>query len=400
MKHYAIIGNGVAGVSAAEAILAGDGQAKITMFSQETDPFYYRPRLPDLIAGNAQLQKFTLHDRAWYDDNGIDLHLGEKVVQVDHQNRRLRTDKGFRASYDDLLLATGAHSFIPPVEGVGKKNVFALRSAQDAREIKAAAHGAKAAVLVGGGLLGLEAGFGLTRLGLGVQVVEFFDRLLPRQMDGPGAAKLQSILEGMGFKFFLGAKAKKIMGSDQAQGLLLEDGRELKGGLVLFSAGIRGNVELAQDMGIEIHNGVVVDDRMQTSLEGVWAAGDHIEHRGRLYGIWPAAKEQGKVAGTNMAGGEALYDGTVMSNSLKVAGVDLTSAGEVDAEDRLLSAVYQGQAAYRKIVMEEGAIKGCLFLGLTEGVKQCLTAMESGLQAGHLVSEMREKDFDFSKLLS
>lgn len=400
MKRYVIIGNGVAGVSAAEAVIARDSQAKITIFSQEQDLFYYRPRLPDFIAGAAQLVKFTLHDNDWYANQGIDLHLGEKVVQVDARAREVRTDQGFTATYEALLLATGAHSFIPPVSGSDKKNVFALRSAQDARDIQTAANSAKSAVLVGGGLLGLEAGHGLTRLGLSVQVVEFFDRLLPRQMDVAGAAKLQGILEKMGFSFFLGAKAKEIMGEDEAQGLLLEDGRELKGGLVLFSAGIRGNVELAQDMGLDIHNGVVVNGRMQTSLEGVWAAGDHIEHNGRLYGIWPAAKEQGKIAGINMAGGKALYQGTVMSNSLKVAGVDLTSAGEVDAEGRLQAAVYEKEAIYRKIVMEEGAIKGCIFLGLTDGVKECLQAMESGLQVGHLAPDMRKKDFDFSRLLS
>jgi nitrite reductase (NADH) large subunit len=400
MKRYVIIGNGVAGVSAAEQILDRDSQAGITIFSQEQDPFYYRPRLPDFIAGDAQLQKFTLHDSAWYTDQDIDLHLGEKVTQVDTQAREVRTEKGYGTGYDALLLATGAHSFIPPVEGADKKNVFALRSAQDARDIKAASKGAKAAVLVGGGLLGLEAGYGLIRQGLSVQVVEFFDRLLPRQMDVAGAAKLQGILEKMGFSFFLGAKAKQITGNENAGGLLLEDGRELQGGLVLFSAGIRGNVELAQDMGLEIHNGVVVDDYMRTSQAGVWAAGDHIEHNGRLYGIWPAAKEQGEIAGINMAGGDAAYKGTVMSNSLKVVGVDLTSAGEVDAEGRLQAAVYEEEAAYRKIVMEEGQIKGCIFLGLTKGVKECLQAMEHGLQVGHLAPDMRKKDFDFSKLLS
>ncbi|KMY69058.1 hypothetical protein AAU61_05885 [Desulfocarbo indianensis] len=400
MRRYVIVGNGVAGTSAAEQILAHDSQAKITMFSEEPDPFYYRPRLPELIAGAAELESFTLHGPAWYRDHGIDLHLGEKVTQVDRAARRARTAKGLAAEYDALLLATGAHSFIPPVDGADKKNVFALRSAQDARAIRAAAKEAKSAVLVGGGLLGLEAGHGLIRLGLGVQVVEFFDRLLPRQMDVAGAAKLQGILERMGFSFYLGAKAKQVLGSGQAAGLSLEDGRQLQGGLVLFSAGIRGNIQLAQDMGLKINNGVVVDDRMRTSLAGVWAAGDHIEHQGRLYGIWPAAKEQGEAAGIDMAGGEASYRGTIMSNSLKVAGVDLTSAGDVDADDLLQAAVYQDDEAYRKIVMAEGTIKGCLFLGLTKGVKECLQAMESGVQVGHLASEMKKKDFDFSRLLA
>ena len=400
MKHYVIVGNGVAGVSAAEQILARGGDANITMFSQEKDSFYYRPRLPDLIAGTAKLDNLTLHDKDWYTGKGINLLLGHKVTQVDAKAQRLATDQGVTAVYDALLLATGAHSFIPPVEGVDKENVFALRTAQDARDISSAAQGAQDAVLVGGGLLGLEAGHGLTRRGLKVKVVEFFDRLLPRQMDEAGAAKLQSMLEKMGFSFFLGAKAKKVMGQEKAEGLLLEDGRELKGDLVLFSAGIRGNIELAQDMGLDMQNGVVVDDRMQTSLAGVWAAGDHIEHRGRLYGLWPAARDQGRIAGINMAGGDEIYTGTAVSNSLKVAGVELTSAGEVDPEGRLQAAVYEDESVYRKIVMEEGMIKGCIFLGPAKGVKECLQVMESGLQVGHLVSDMKNKNFDFSRLLS
>ncbi len=400
MQRYVIIGNGVAGATAAEKILAGDPQGKITIFSEEKDPFYYRPRLPELIAGTSGLEEFTLRDRAWYQARGIDLHLGQQVSRVDVPARKVKTRQGLEAAYDALLLATGAHPFVPPVPGADKKNVFSLRTAQDARRIRAAARHTDSAVLVGGGLLGLEAGYGLTRLGLRVQVVEFFDRLLPRQMDLAGAAKLQGILEKMGFSFFLGAKARQVLGRERAEGLLLEDGRELKGGLVLFSAGIRGNLELARHMGLKINNGVVVDDHMQTSLPGVWAAGDQVEHRGRLYGVWPAAREQGEVAGANMAGGQATYQGTLLSNSLKVAGVELTSAGEVDAEGRLQSAVYEDEKTYRKIVMEGGQITGCIFLGLSRGVRECLRAMELGVQAGHLAPAMKQKDFDFSQLFS
>jgi nitrite reductase (NADH) large subunit len=399
MSDYLIIGNGVAGATAAEQIRKRDSRGSITIFSDEQDPFYYRPRLPELVAGETELESFTLHDRQWYRQRGMELKLGQRVVEVDPAARLARTAAGQETGYGRLLVATGAHPFIPPVKGADKEGVFALRTAADARAIHQAAQGAESAVLVGGGLLGLEAGHGLIRLGLRVEVVEFFDRLLPRQMDPAGAARLQAILEGMGFGFHLGAKAEEVLGEKRATGLRLEDGAELAGSVVLFSAGVRGNLELAKQMGLEINNGLVVDDRMRTSAEGVWAAGDQVEHRGRLYGIWPASREQGKVAGANMAGGEELYEGTVMSNSLKVVGVDLTSAGEVDPEGRHQAAVHQDQGVYRKIVLEQGRIKGLIFLGLTEGVAEAKKAMDQGVQVGHLAKEMERPDFDFSRLL-
>jgi len=217
-------------------------------------------------------------------------------------------------------------------------------------------------------------------------------------MDAAGAAKLQARLEGQGFSFFLGARTRAVAGREGALTLALEDGRTLEGGLILFSAGIRGNVELARQAGLALDKGVVVDDAMRTSLPGIWAAGDHIEHRGRLYGMWMAAKEQGDTAGTNMAGGRAVYQGTVPSNSLKVAGVDLTAAGDIDPEGRLAAAIWQDAGAYRKIVLENGVIKGFIFFGVTEGLKECLAAMREGRDVGALAGAMAEGGFDFKRL--
>jgi nitrite reductase (NADH) large subunit len=398
MKRYVIIGNGVAGATAAEKIRSQDPQGAITLFSDENEPFYYRPRLPDFIAGDLDLARFTLRSRDWYPGKNMELRLGEAVKEVDMAKNEVLSAQGTRKPYDTLLLATGSRSFIPPVTGVQKKGVFALRSFADAQAISGRAKGAKEAVLVGGGLLGLEAGYSLIRLGLKVQVVEFSDWLLPRQMDLRGAKILQTILEGMGFTFYLGARVKEILGTDQAQGLGLEDGRTITGGLILFSAGVRPNLDLAQAMGLAVDKGVQVDDRMQTSREGIYAAGDLVEHRGRLYGIWPAAKAQGEVAGINMAGGSARYEGTLLSNSLKVVGVDLTAAGNIDSQNTLTSAIYEEERAYRKIVLEEGRIVGFIFLGLTAGIKECQAAMERKSEVSGLVPEMNQKDFDFSRL--
>ncbi|MEW6263415.1 MAG: FAD-dependent oxidoreductase [Thermodesulfobacteriota bacterium] len=398
MTRYVIVGQGVAGATAAEKIRTLDQEGPLAVFSNEPEAFYYRPRLPEVISGQAGLKQITIHPQAWYDRNRIDLRLGETVTAIDPEARQVVTDRGGRHDYDALLLATGAHAFIPPVPGREKRSVLALRSHADALKIAARAREVKAAVLVGGGLLGLEAGAGLARLGLQVQVVEFFDRLLPRQMDRTGAAKLRRLLEAQGFLFYLGAKAREIVGGAEAEGLALEDGQTLPGGLILFSAGIRPNLDLAAAIGLEIEKGVKVDDAMKTSRAGIWAAGDLIEHRGRSYGIWPASKEQGEVAGTVMAGGEAAYKGTVLSNSLKVVGVDLTSAGDIDAEGKLESVVYEDEKSYRKIVLDQGRLAGFIFFGLTRGVKECQAALAQGLDVRPFQTALRERDFDFSKL--
>lgn len=398
MKRYVIIGNGVAGATAADTIRTLDPESQITIFSQEPEPFYYRVRLPDVVAGQAGLSGITIHPLGWYEKKKIDLRLGETAAEVDVSGRIVKGGKGTNIEYDALLLAVGSRSFIPPVPGTDKQGVLALRSWADAQAIAAKADQVDTAVLIGGGLLGLEAGYGLSRRGLKVHVAEFFDRLLPRQMDPTGAAKLQKILEGMGFSFYLGARAKEILGESAAKGLALEDGRNISGGLVLFSAGVRPNLDLAQAMGLDTDKGVKVDDYLKTSQENVWAAGDLIEHRGRVYGVWPAARTQGETAGKNMTGGRAVYEGTVLSNSLKVVGVDLTAAGDIDPEGRLESAVYEDETVYRKIVFDQGRMTGFIFFGLTTGVRECQAALEKGANVSEFAEAMKDRDFDFSLL--
>ncbi len=400
MTTYLIIGNGVAGATAAEEIAHRDPQGAITIVSDEPEPFYYRVRLPELMAGEVEIGQITRRSASWYAEKGMDLRLGLRITSIDADSRLAFGEGGESFSYDELLLATGAHSFVPPLPGADLPGVYTLRTAGDARAIAQAARQSDKAILMGGGLLGLEAGHALTRLGLKVEAVEMFDRLLPRQMDYQGAAKLQKLLESRGFVFHLGVKASEIFGQNNAQGAQLEDGTRLQSGLILFSAGVRGNIELAQNLGLEINNGVVVDDSMQTSREHIWAAGDHIEHRGRLYGIWPASQAQGKVAGANMAGGQETYAGTVMSNSLKVVGVDLTSAGDIDVEGKLQAVVYEDQQAYRKIVVDHGRIKGFIFFGLSQGVAEATKAMDQGRDVSAHLAAMEQKDFSFSELLA
>ena len=204
--------------------------------------------------------------------------------------------------YDKLLLATGGISFVPPIKGADHPGVFTLRTMADADAIREKAAKSKKLALIGGGLLGLEAGNGLRKLGLEVTVIEFFPRLLPRQMDIPGAALLQKQMAEMGFRFYLGATTREIVRQDGGLSVRLESGEAVEADMILISAGTRPDLTLARSLGLEIDKGVKVDDTMKTGVDEIYAAGDLIEHRGRYYGLWPAALEQGRVAGAAMAG--------------------------------------------------------------------------------------------------
>ncbi|MGA3084445.1 MAG: FAD-dependent oxidoreductase [Thermodesulfobacteriota bacterium] len=375
---YIIIGNGVAGTTAAETIRKNDPQSEIKIFSDEAFPFYSRIRLMEYLAGEVELPKLQIRSNAWYDNQKIQLFLNSKVVDIDAAKKTIITQSGEQHVFDKLLLADGAHSFVPPIKGADKKGVFTLRNIKDAQAIKTFATGKAQALLIGGGILGLEAGNGLRKSGLKVSIVEFSPRLLPRQTDPACAALLQARLEQMGFNFLLKVASKEIYGENQVQGLLLEDGRRIETELVIISAGVRPNLELAQKLGIKIEKGVPISDFMETEVTGIYAAGDSTEHRGRLYGIWPASEKQGQTAGLNMAGIATAYKGTTPSNLLKVAGIDLLAAGDIDPDGKLESLIDQNRqpGTYRKIVIKDNTIVGCLLFGTLEGRKNISKAME------------------------
>jgi len=400
MKRYIIVGNGVAGTAAAGGIRENDKDGKIDIFTDESVPNYTRIRLPDFIAGTVEEGDLILHRESWYREKGIGLHLSEAIQEIDPDGHEVRSAKGNRYRYDRLLLATGGHSFIPPISGADKEGVFALRSIADARRIKEYAKRATEVIIIGGGLLGLEAGNGLRKAGLKVRVVEFFPRLLPRQMDIPGASLLKGQMESMGFSFFLGAKSKEMLGGSQVEGLALEDGTSIASDMVLISAGVRPNLELAQSLALEIEKGVIVNDRMETGIASIYAAGDLVQHRGQFYGIWPAAERQGEVAGINMAGGEELYAGTVMSNRLKVVGIDLVSSGEIDVDGQFESLVKEDEKKYiyRKLVLRDGVIIGCILLGDVRGSMEILHAIEEKKDVTPVKGEILDADFDFKRL--
>jgi nitrite reductase (NADH) large subunit len=397
--RYVIIGNGVAANSAAEAIRQRDGDGSIVMLSRSRHNYYYVPALPEYLAGEKTISSFTLHDDAWYEKHDIEQHLAIEVTRIDSHEKAVVTATGERFAYDRLLLATGGRSFVPPIPGADLDGVLTLRTIDDADRILARMGSARRLVVIGGGLLGIEAGNGLRKRGIEVEVIETFPRLLPRQTDPAAAELLKKQLEEMGFRFILGAKPVEIFTGAAGLAVRLEDGREIPSGSgVLISAGVRPEAALATALGLEMGLAVKVNDRMETGHGDIYAAGDLVEHRGRYYGIWPAATAQGRVAGLNMAGGSAEYGGSVPSNRLKVAGVDLLAAGELDPEGSRDALLSTAGGHYRKLVLDTDVIIGAVLLGDIRGADYIQYAIQKKVDVSRFREQLLDAHFDFSRL--
>ncbi len=377
--QYIIIGNGVAGTTAAATIRKLDDQGKIIIISEDHYPFYSRIRLPDFLSNEVDESGLVIKKETWYKENRIDLLLNRTVTDIDTAAKQVITPDNLTIQYDRLLIATGGLSFVPPLPGADKKGVFTLRTLDDAIAIKEYAIKHRRVLLLGGGVLGLEAGNGLRKAGNSITVVEFFPRLLPRQMDPAGAAILQAALEKTGFRFHLGAQSREIIGTDAAEALILNDGTRIDCDMIIISAGVRHNGRLAEKLGLSIEKGIVVNNRMETDIPGIFAAGDVIQHNNTFYGIWPASEKQGEIAGINMAGGDAEYSGTTISNTLKVAGADLCAAGDIDADGKRDAIIFKdsGNFIYRKMVFQDDRIIGVILYGDIKNRQKILKAIES-----------------------
>jgi nitrite reductase (NADH) large subunit len=400
MSRYVIVGNGVAGNAAAEVIRKFEPASEIQMFTKESHIYYYRPALPEYLSGEKNLKGMTLHDGTWYEKNAIQVQLSTEVAAVRPAEKTISASDGRTYAYDRLLLATGSHAVVPDVKGADIEGVFTLHTVADADDMLKRAETAKSLVVVGGGILGIEAGNGLRKRGLQVTVVGRNKRLLPKQMDPSGAAFLQRRLEEMGFVFCLGDTPAEIARLDGRLAVHLKGGKTLETDMVLLSAGAAPDLTLARQLGLSIGQAVQVDDRLRTSIEDIYAAGDLIEHRGKVYGIWPAAMEQGRAAGANMTGKETLYNGTVRSNRLKVSGIELVSMGDIDAEGegKCVVTADEKKCVYRKIVLDGNAITGAILLGDIRGEKEIQEAIASCRDISSCRSELDREDFDFRKL--
>jgi nitrite reductase (NADH) large subunit len=393
----AIIGNGVAGVTTARTVAERDPSIEITMYSREPFPYYPRPRLIDFVAGDIPLEGMPQYDAAWYAERHIKTCLSCEVTAIDPVGQTL-TSKGSEPDhYDVLVLATGASSFIPPIAGVGKRGVDALRTLEDAVRLCEGAEACRNIVILGGGLLGLDSAVSLTHYDVDVTVVEALPRLLPRQLDREGAALLQKLVEARGLRIVVDDLCLEVLGEDRVESIRLQSGGTLPACLLLISAGVRANIGLAKQAGLACDRGILVNERMQTSVPNIYAVGDCAEFDGRVWGIIPAALAQGRVAGMQIAGAaDVLYEDIVPSTTLQVSGIDLTSLGEVNPEGEGFQEyryLDETRGVYKKVVVREGRVVGAILLGDRSDLQAVNRLVSQGIDISAVADRMLEPEF-------
>lgn len=361
-----VIGNGMAGISTVEQILKLTTQFEITVFGSEPHPNYNRIMLSYVLEGSKTIDDIVLNDWQWYADNGITLHTGTKVVQIDESHKEVVTEEGIRVPYDKVIIATGSNSFILPIPGSNKQGVIGFRDIADCNQMLEAAKTYKKAAVIGGGLLGLEAAKGLVQLGMDVTVVHLMEDLMERQLDHQAALMLRTELERQGIKFKMQAQTVELLGGERVSGLRFADDTVLDAEFVVMAVGIKPNVEVAKNSGIEVNRGIVVNDYMQTSMKDVYSVGECNEHRGVCYGLVAPLFEQGMVLAKHICGVEtAAYEGSIVSTKLKISGVDVFSTGEfIDGpEHTVIANKDDWKRTYKKILLKEGIMVGAVLYG-------------------------------------
>jgi NAD(P)H-dependent nitrite reductase small subunit len=366
-QSLVVIGNGMAGMRVVEELLdRAPGRYDITVFGAEPRGNYNRILLSPVLAGEKRSEDIMLHPPQWYADNGITLHMGDEVVSIDRGRRRVRSAAGIEVRYDRLLLATGSEPFVPPVPGVALEGVTTFRDLDDVARMSAAVGVHRRAVVIGGGLLGLEAATGLRARGMEVTVVHLMDRLMERQLDARAAAMLQATLAARGITVRLSAQTEALVGEGRVRALRLVGGEEIPAELVVIAAGIRPNAALARAAGLACHRGVLVNDTLQTFDPRVYAVGECVEHRGQSYGLVAPLYEQAGICAGQLAGeGRVGYRGSVSGTQLKVSGVQVYSAGDFSGgegtEDLVLDDPARG--VYKRLVLRDNRIIGTVLFG-------------------------------------
>ena len=368
-ENLVLIGNGMAGVRTLEEVLKLEPEKyNITVFGEEPYGNYNRIMLSPVLANEKTVDEIMLNDEQWYVDNGITLHKGKKVKEINRARREVIAEDGTAAAYDRLIIATGSVPFMLPLPGVDKKGVVSFRDISDVDAMLEASKKYKKAVVIGGGLLGLEAANGLMKQGMDVTVVHLMDTLMERQLDKPASRMLQKSLEERGMKFLMEHASEEILGDERVTGLRFKDGSTVDADLLVMAVGIKPNFELAQQSGLHCERGLVVNDTMQTYDPRIYAVGECVQHRGIAYGLVAPLFEQAKVAANHLVEhGIGRYEGTVTSTKLKVTGIELFSAGDFIGDEDSEEMVFQDVAGgtYKKLVIKDNKIIGAVLYGDT-----------------------------------
>lgn len=376
-KKVIVIGNGMAGAAAIENILRDGSGFDITVFGEEPYGNYNRILLSDVISGKAGADDIMLNTPEWYRQNNVRLFLDKKITHIDLDNRMVEG-----LPFDNLLIATGSLPYLPPIRGIEKTGVFTFRSLRDVQAIVNYSGGVNKAAVIGGGLLGLEAARALTNLGLEVMVAHIMDRLMEQQLDAAASNILVKAMERLGVRILLNHAADEIIGKEKAEGIHFTNNRTHASDIVLIAAGIRPNIEVACNSGIEVSRGILVNDYLQTSHPDVYAIGECIEYRGRTYGLLAPALEQARIAAKNITAGKtAKYHDIDVSTTLKVGGVSVVSMGNFLSDGAGIEEIIYSDATagiYKKIILQESRVAGAILIGDTLLSGKLLSLMKSG----------------------
>jgi nitrite reductase (NADH) large subunit len=361
-----IIGASAAGIQAAKDIRKHNRDAEVTIVTEESHYPYYRPFLTEYIGDPTVMAKpnFYLNPETWYHENGIQLILNEKVTGITPAAKTVKTAHGREFPYDKLILANGSKPFVPVKGLLEKENVFAIRTFDDAKAVEQYANTVKRATVIGGGLLGIEAAYSLLKKNLHVIVIEFVNRILPMQLDEEGSKLFQTIMTKHGVELQLGALAESFTGQQKVSAIRLKSGQEIPTEMVIFSIGVRANLDLAVTCGLKINRGIVVNERMETSLPDIYACGDVAEF-GTCAALWTVALEQGKVAGLNVIGEPAAFKAENYPFRLQSFDTKLYSIGDIGRDD-----AFKNYMTMRREIPEEYIYKQLYFKGnkLTGGI--------------------------------
>lgn len=368
-QNLVLVGNGMAGVRTLEEVLKLDRERfNITVFGEEPHGNYNRIMLSPVLANEKTIDDIMLNDEQWYRDNGITLHKGKKVETIDRARQVVIASDGTMAHYDRLIMATGSQPFMLPLPGADKEGVIAFRDIKDVNTMLEATQNYRRAVVIGGGLLGLEAANGLMKQGMQVTVVHLGGTLMDRQLDTAAGHLLQESLEARGMQFLMQHQSAEVLGEQRVSGLKFADGSTVDADLLVMAVGIKPNIALAQSSGLYCERGIVVNDTMQTYDPKIYALGECVQHRGIAYGLVAPLWEQAKVAANHLVEhGIATYHGSVTSTKLKVTGIELFSAGDFIGDDSTEEIVFKDEAngTYKKIILKNNRIKGSVLYGDT-----------------------------------
>jgi len=394
-----IIGNNIAGTFTAQNLRSLNKGIEIEIYTEEKYPYYTRIKLPELISEKVSIDDLIVFKEEWYKNKRLNLHLNKKIKKINPSNKTIQIEgENDLIAYDKLVLALGSTPNIPPIKNAvemkdKKKGLFTLRSIYDAIDIKdfIKSISAKKAIIIGGGLLGLELANQINNSNLETTVIEFFPSLLPRQLDIECGAMLKEEIESRGIKVFLDAATEEILGNGTVSGIRIKGGETINGDIVLIQAGIRPTIDLAKNADLNTNRGIIVNEFLETSEKDIFAVGDCIEYKNQIWGIIPACMEQSKIVAASVLGLKRVYyKGTTPKNTLKIVGLELTSIGIIDPTKQegggweILKKADKKECCYQKLILKDNKLKGAILFGENNAMSFVYNKMEQDVDMNEL----------------